>query len=102
MSEVEQAATVGRIVMEQADNKRKLAVMSAELERFEKAFRSLASSLAANQGSEFNLGSVERDMTQHPVLEKIDLSPLLSFLRDYTELRKAIDTGSVRIREIGI
>jgi hypothetical protein len=88
--------------MEQADNKRKLSVMSSELERFEKALRSLSSSLAFNQGSEFNLRSVERDITHHPVLEKIDMKPLLSFLRDYTELRQAIDTGSVRLREIGL
>jgi hypothetical protein len=76
--------------------------MESELERYEKAFRALASSLAHNVANDFNLRCVDRDIHTHPVLSGLDLKSLVSFLEEYTELRQAVDAGAARLRDLGV
>lgn len=100
MSEAEQDAAIGRMVKGLADGKRKLAAMTSELERYEKAFRSLASSLSSNVS---DLKAVKRDIeSAHPVLQGIGLASLLEFLEEYTEVRQSVQSGTARLRDLGI
>jgi len=102
MSEQEENAAIGRMIQDHAANKRTLAAMTAERERYQKAFAALAGSLGNNQGSDVNLKSVESDLRIFSVLENIDLKPLVTFLKEYTEIRQAVDSGAARIRDLGV
>lgn len=102
MSEAEQDASIGRMVKELAENKRKLTAMTAELERYEKAFKSLASSLSNNVAAEFNLKCVTRDLHTFPVLEGFGLEPLVAFLEEYTQVRKSVESGTANLRQLGV
>jgi hypothetical protein len=91
------------MVKELADGKRKLAAMTSELERYEKAFKSLASSFARNDASDVNLKAAKRDIeATHPVLQGFGLAPLLQFLEEYTEVRQSVENGTARLRQLGV
>lgn len=101
MSEQEQDLLTGRFLREHADAKRKLVAMNTQLERYSKAFASLASCLSRNVHAEFNLDTAKREIAQLP-LSEFDFGKLLAFLEEYTELRKSVTEGNLKLRELGI
>lgn len=101
MSEQEQDAATGRMVREHADRKRKLAAMTAELERLKKAFESLANCLGHNVHTDFNLTTTRREIEKEP-LSQFDFGKLIGFLVEFTELRQSVESGEARLGELGL
>jgi len=101
MSEEDQDQATVRMVREHADRKRKIAVMEAELATYCSAFKALADGLSHNVGADFNLSVVKKMVGQAP-LAKFDLSLLLAFLEQYTELRRAQIEGQAKLKELGL
>ncbi len=103
MSDNEQDAAIGRIVKDLSENKRKLAAMTSELERYEKAFKLIAQGLGHNDvAADFNLKVTQQYIASNSVLESLDLKPLVSFLEEYTQIRQSVDTGAARLRGLGV
>lgn len=102
MSEQEQDVVLGRFLREHGEAKRKLVAMQAEMERYQKAFTALASTLSKdNVHDAFSLTTAKRELEKLP-LSEFDFSKLLEFLNEYTELRKSVTAGRSRLRDLGV
>ena len=102
MSDHEQDATIGRLIREHAERRKKLIIMTAELERLAGTFSELGSNLKSALDAEGHLVTAQSFVDTSPTLTGFGLAKVSEFLAEYGQLRKAVAQGQAWIRDIGI
>lgn len=68
---------------------------------YEKAFNALGNSLSRNVAADFNLKAASQVInTAHEVLQGFEVATLIPFLKEYTEVREAVESGAARLRQL--
>ena len=75
--------------------------MNAELQRYHKAFMALATGLGTGTNADALLALTEQNIQTEP-LSGMDFEKLLTFIREYTQLRQVVASGNRRFQELGL
>jgi len=97
MSTEEQDAIVGRLVRQQADSIKELALLRAELNRISQDFKSLSTSLTM---MDYLDGFTER--TAEDVLKHIDVEKTLALISKARRAASLRDSASESLRQLGM
>lgn len=102
MSEPEQDAAIGRMVRTYCEQKRAMAAMELEMDRFSSAFLELGNALRKGDDSRLETDAPLSLIQTNTALGQLGMGKLVEMLTEYSETRRSLKQKEQSMRSLGI